>query len=1301
MNYSIFRIPLNLHSVQSQASVPVFLGDTSIQLRISLSDGVKPYMITDGCLAKISIKRPTGTHLEEFCSIENNTTIVYSFDQNEHTAAVEGIHDCDVTLYGKDGGVLGSPRFTMVVSEKVVNSDDIVISEDDHNTIDAIIKAEVSRQDAETGRINNEAERVDAETKRAQAEEQRALVEGARVEAEKSREANASKLEEAITLANDAAKQANEAAAKVDGVINGEFLTASDIIDNLETSASNKPLSAKQGVELKGMIDELLENGVPGEGTPGESGKDGVSVTHSWEGTVLTLTSASGTTQTDLKGEPGKDGKDGADGKDGEDGYTPIKGVDYFDGANGRDGVDGATPTIMNGYWYVNGNNTNVKAAGTDGKDGANGKDGTNGKDGVNGEDGKDGANGKDGADGKTPYIQNGYWYIDGVNQNVKAVGTDGKDGKDGTNGTDGKNGYTPIKGVDYFDGINGTNGKDGKDGYTPIKGVDYFDGTDGADGRTPMFDVFDGDELYVSYDGCVNWSIVGILPKGEDGQDGVGVSSILKTSTNGLVDTYTITLTNGQTYHLPVTNGKDGQDGITANHIIKQYPKNGRFTIEVGKRYKIAKTVKNATQWGFTPHVTFSIGPIHYSCNVVLPDCSKYDDYLTFRLLDVMRDNQNNTIIVMDLNGELQEYNTNLGSDNQNTSCKIEYANIQGASACYLINEEASIDFEYLDERVMVQIKPEFAQSVADMTDTSKLYVYEGNIWAYVFKEGSIVKNYINRIPSSTDKNGEVYGDDHDGDGVNDGYRENVRLSSDGYSERDNPTDTTGLIACTTADTLYFANCQIAVLGGSSTTYQAIACFDSNKTIVGTRYVDITTQMSGKDYSVDSNNYLTRYNCADLWANTAFVRITGNYIGEDSIITVNQKIEDTVTEGGYQWANTGYAFVPADYEKRIIAAENLLLVHEGRIADLEKGGTQGGTVVTDNVPDYVKAEAKEVADKIIANRTANSLVLLMATDIHWIASEHENFANNRTAVKHLGMGMAEIRKQTRPDAVVLLGDYVYNVTPLDKSQAIKAMKGVVEKMHDATNGITSIWLDGNHDYYEYDEADKNYRLTDGEHYALVGANNSPDVEVDVDNLKRNYGYIDFKKQRVRLIYLNTTDISENVYSANYITNTQGQWLINTALNMSDKADADKWGIVVCSHFPIYASPFTDLKAVLGAYKDKSSGTNYGVSYDFTNAKAELIATFHGHIHNFKVTDVATSGGNTIKAICVPNSCPDRENPYTGDFQETDASGNAVSYPKTADTAADTSFNAVTIDRDNEIIYAHCYGAGIDREISY
>ena len=48
----------------------------------------------------------------------------------------------------------------------------------------------------------------------------------------------------------------------------------------------------------------------------------------------------------------------------------------------------------------------------------------------------------------------------------------------------------------------------------------------------------------------------------GQDGQDGVGIVSFEKVGTEGLVDTYKITMSNGQTYTFTVTNGADGADG-------------------------------------------------------------------------------------------------------------------------------------------------------------------------------------------------------------------------------------------------------------------------------------------------------------------------------------------------------------------------------------------------------------------------------------------------------------------------------------------------------------------------------------------------------------------------------------------------------------------------------------------------------------------------------------------------------------------------------------------------------------------
>jgi hypothetical protein len=136
---------------------------------ISLSDGGVPFTIEDGVLAKIEIKRPMGTFIEAFCAIEKNTTIKYDFSQDaitKNTAVVEGVHDCSVVLYDAEGNKIGSPRFTMVVRARVINSDDINLSDEDKSAVEAMIIAEAAREQAETGRVNAEATRVLAESER-------------------------------------------------------------------------------------------------------------------------------------------------------------------------------------------------------------------------------------------------------------------------------------------------------------------------------------------------------------------------------------------------------------------------------------------------------------------------------------------------------------------------------------------------------------------------------------------------------------------------------------------------------------------------------------------------------------------------------------------------------------------------------------------------------------------------------------------------------------------------------------------------------------------------------------------------------------------------------------------------------------------------------------------------------------------------------------------------------------------------------------------------------------------------------
>lgn len=166
MNSSKYRFTLDMHSHQSQISIPALLKDSSRSLYISFTDGGNPYFIEDGCLAEISIKRPDGTFLVEPCTIANHTTVVYDFEQNTNTCAMDGIHDCDVILYDAEGGRITSPRFTMVVSDRVVRKDDINITTEDKTTIDNIRQVEAARVLAEIARQDNEAKRVEAETAR-------------------------------------------------------------------------------------------------------------------------------------------------------------------------------------------------------------------------------------------------------------------------------------------------------------------------------------------------------------------------------------------------------------------------------------------------------------------------------------------------------------------------------------------------------------------------------------------------------------------------------------------------------------------------------------------------------------------------------------------------------------------------------------------------------------------------------------------------------------------------------------------------------------------------------------------------------------------------------------------------------------------------------------------------------------------------------------------------------------------------------------------------------------------------------
>lgn len=80
------------------------------------------------------------------------------------------------------------------------------------------------------------------------------------------------------------------------------------------------------------------------KGDKGDQGDPGYSVSHFWEGTVLVVSSSSGTTCADLKGEqgePGIRGEQGPQGIPGEQGIQGERGIQGVPGERGPQGIQG------------------------------------------------------------------------------------------------------------------------------------------------------------------------------------------------------------------------------------------------------------------------------------------------------------------------------------------------------------------------------------------------------------------------------------------------------------------------------------------------------------------------------------------------------------------------------------------------------------------------------------------------------------------------------------------------------------------------------------------------------------------------------------------------------------------------------------------------------------------------------------------------------------------------------------------------------------------------------------------------
>lgn len=342
------------------------------------------------------------------------------------------------------------------------------------------------------------------------------------------------------------------------------------------------------------------------------------------------------------------------------------------------------------------------------------------------------------------------------------------------------------------------------------------------------------------------------------------------------------------------------------------------------------------------------------------------------------------------------------------------------------------------------------------------------------------------------------------------------------------------------------------------------------------------------------------------------------------------------------------------------------------------------------DVPSYVIEESESVLSKAFSHNSSNKTIRFIAvSDGHNDATEVSH-DYTKIANLHCGQAIKYIADRIPLDFVASLGDMTWagvsgNTYTLDMvKQDIQEMNSFLAA---GFKGIPNIRVIGNHDQCLCSGS----RLQNKEAYNLIGRYNSGEKTFD------NYGYYDLDFAKVRIIYLNTSEItnanSSNAGAILNVSQDQKNWLAELLIYTNQKTDANEWKILILSHAPL------DMVGNIGSdiLIPYTNGGTYN-SYNFTNHNVEILGNIHGHVHCFSYGYIS----NKIRRFTVPNSNFYDNNHYktiSGYSQWADT----TTYPKTANSRTDTSFSLITIDLENNICYVDNYGAGIDRtfDLSY
>ena len=333
-----------------------------------------------------------------------------------------------------------------------------------------------------------------------------------------------------------------------------------------------------------------------------------------------------------------------------------------------------------------------------------------------------------------------------------------------------------------------------------------------------------------------------------------------------------------------------------------------------------------------------------------------------------------------------------------------------------------------------------------------------------------------------------------------------------------------------------------------------------------------------------------------------------------------------------------------------------------------------------------------------LASPHEGCLNFAFASDTHYFSNPKNPKAAGATGAEHM-RDMAKVARELKLDFVCNGGDLVQGAKP--KARSIADMREMTQAME--TSGLPVVITIGNHDdgvfYFLRTKTPDDSQVVTGEewHDACVATALKSGAVGDENFPKANYFYLDFPKQKIRVINI---AISENPMEVGAdgrikidscglydITQRQLNWLAHKALDFSQKPDAPEWGVVFVMHTQIVSPNRRLFDGVLdafrrgGKFEGQTTAGNFPsrISCDFTGrGKMQILLFVEGHEHADEVFETR-HGCSRFRVL------NDKNRPEFPD-----------SPPRNYGEADDASWSVVSIDRRANEIRVLRFGAGTE-----